>query len=134
MNEENRQQEVPVDAMVVKQALKKQPSDWNEELRQLGRWLYTNNPFYAISAALVFVGLVMSFDTSGPVFETGALMTGLAAYTLLLAATALFLIRYGDLWQDVRTVLLLVVLMLLATSVSLDRSLVENPDLAIPMA
>jgi hypothetical protein len=54
-------------------------------------------------------------------------MSGLAGYTLLLAATACLLVRFGNVWDDVRTVLLLVVLMFLATSVTFDEVLVLNP-------
>ena len=62
------------------------------------------------------------------------LVAGLTAYTLLLAATAWFLIRYGKLWQDVRSLLLVVVLLLLGTSVNFDRLLAEQPRLGIPLA
>ena len=40
--------------------------------RGLLRRLYTSNPFYVISADLVFIGLRMSFDASGRTPETGA--------------------------------------------------------------
>src|SRR4051794_18125323 len=46
--------------------------------RGLVGWLYTSNPFYILSADLVFIGLRMSFDTSGRSFETGALADGRA--------------------------------------------------------
>src|SRR5262245_64209858 len=55
------------------------------------------------------------------------MMSGLAGYTLLLAATACVLVRYAKVWDDVRTVLLLVVLMFLATSVTFDELLVLSP-------
>ncbi len=45
--------------------------------RSLLRRLYTSNPFYVISADLVFIGLRTSFDTSGRTFETGAFMIAL---------------------------------------------------------
>src|SRR5262249_42902347 len=90
-------------------------------------WLYTNNPFYVISAALVFAGLWISFDPHAQLFDLPALMFGLARYPLLLAITACLLIRYGGVWQDVRTILLLVVLMFLATSVAIDETLVVRP-------
>lgn len=93
----------------------------------LMRWVYTSNPFYVISAGLVFLGLRASFDARGPAVETGALMVGLASYTALLAATAVFLVRRGKVWDDVRTVLLLVVLMFLATSVAFDETLAGDP-------
>jgi hypothetical protein len=93
------------------------------------RRLYTSNPFYVISADLVFIGLRMSFDTSGQAFETGALMLALAGYTLLLATTAVLLIRHGNVWDDVRTILLLVVAMFLAISVTFDETLARSPRL-----
>ncbi len=97
------------------------------------RWLlrraYTSNPFYALSADLVFVGLRMSLDTNGKTFETGALMLSLLGYTLLLATTACLLIRLGNVWDDARTLLLLVVAMFLAISVTFDETLAGNPRL-----
>src|SRR5262245_735770 len=73
--------------------------------RSLVRILYTSNPFYVLSADLVFVGLRMSFGSGGPAAESWALAGSLAAYTLLLAATACVLIRLGRLWDDLRTLL-----------------------------
>jgi hypothetical protein len=92
------------------------------------RWICTNNPFYAISAALVLWGLWISFGTQTDESDTWLLMGGLAGYTLLLAAAALVLVRYMKLWEDARTVLLLVVLMFLATSVTFDHVLVLQPE------
>jgi hypothetical protein len=99
--------------------------------RGLLRRLYTSNPFYVISALLVFVGLRMSLDTSGTTIETWGLMVALAGYTLLLATTACLLIRLGSIWDDLRTVLLLVVMMFLALSVTFDETLTSNPRLGI---
>jgi hypothetical protein len=92
------------------------------------RWVCTKNPFYAISAALVLWGLWISFGTETEELDTWLLMSGLAGYTLLLAATALVLVRYLKLWDDTRTVLLLVVLMFLATSVTFDHVLMIYPE------
>jgi hypothetical protein len=93
------------------------------------RWLCTSNPFYVLSAGLFLAGLRMSFGSLGREVETWAMMAGLAGYTLLLAVTACLLVRFGNVWDDVRTVLLLVVLMFLATSVTFDEVLVLNPRL-----
>ena len=46
---------------------------------------------------------------------------------MLLAATAYLLVHHANVWDDARTVLLLVVLMFLATSVTFDRVLVFMP-------
>src|SRR5262249_19729663 len=91
------------------------------------RWIYTNNPFYVLRADLVFVGLRLSFDTSGRTVQTGTLMLALLGYTLLLATTACLLIRLGKVWDYVRTILLLVVTMFLAMSVTFDETLARRP-------
>jgi hypothetical protein len=88
----------------------------------------TNNPFYVVSAGLFLVGLRISFGEQVSEVNTWALMSGLGGYTLLLAVTACLLVRFAKVWDDVRTVLLLVVLMFLATSVTFDDVLVANPE------
>jgi hypothetical protein len=96
--------------------------------RRLLRRVCTNNPFYVLSAGLFLVGLWVSFGAQAGEVQTWALMSGLAGYTLLLAVTACLLVRFGNVWDDVRTVLLLVVLMFLATSVTFDEVLVFSPE------
>src|SRR5579884_2142851 len=95
------------------------------------RLVCTSNPFYALSAALFLAGLWLSFGAQAGEVETWALMSGLAGYTLLLAVTACLLVRFGNVWDDVRTVLLLVVLMFLATSVTFDDALVRRPGVGV---
>src|SRR6202011_1601383 len=82
------------------------------------RWICTNNPFYVLSAGLFLAGLWLSFGNQHPdeTIEpevTWALMSWLAGYTVLLAGTAYLLVRFARVWDDARTVLLLVVLMFL---------------------
>jgi hypothetical protein len=89
--------------------------------------LCTANPFYAISAVLVFVGLRASFDVGAAVFPSWSLLAALAGYTLLLAGMAVLLVRYGNVWDDIRTLLLLVVLMFLVISVAFDEILSREP-------
>jgi hypothetical protein len=90
------------------------------------RWVCTSNPFYVLSAGLFLGGLWISFGNQDEAENTWALMSGLAGYTLLLAVTACLLVRFGHVWDDVRTVLLLVVLMFLATSVTFDEVLAST--------
>ena len=91
------------------------------------RWVCTSNPFYVLSAGLFLAGLWISFGAQAEAVQTWALMSSLAGYTLLLAVTAYLLVRLANVWDDVRTVLLLVVLMFLATSVTFDEALVLSP-------
>jgi hypothetical protein len=92
------------------------------------RWVCTSNPFYALSAVLFLGGLRLSVEAQPEGVQALALMAGLAGYTLLLAITAWLLVRFGQVWDDVRTLLLLVVLLFLATSVTFDEVLVLNPE------
>jgi hypothetical protein len=101
---------------------------------RLVRALYTHNPFYVISADLIFIGLRMSFDPSAKDFDTWALISGLAGYTLLLATTACLLVRFGKVWDDMRSVLLLVVMMFLAISLTIDDVLILRPWLGLALA
>ncbi len=93
----------------------------------LVRFLYTSNPFYILSADLVFVGLRMSFGAGGPAAQSWALTMSLAGYTLLLATTACVLIRVGRLWDDLRSLLVLIVMMFLAIAMSCDDTMAANP-------
>jgi hypothetical protein len=95
--------------------------------RGILRWVTCNNPFYVLSAGLYLVGLWLSFKAQTSDVETWSLMGWLAAYTMLLALTAFVLVRFVRDWEDLRTVLLLVVLMFLATSVTFDEVLVVSP-------
>jgi hypothetical protein len=97
---------------------------WPTEARSLLRWVSTNNPFYVGSAGLFLVGLWLTFGEPDKVEDNWLLMAGLTAYTLLLGVTAIVLIRFAKVWDDARTVLLLIVLMFLATSVTLDYLIV----------
>ncbi|MHB1555942.1 MAG: hypothetical protein ACYC61_00545 [Isosphaeraceae bacterium] len=90
------------------------------------RLLYTSNPFYILSADLVFAGLRMSFGRGGPGAGSWALAGSLAGYTLLLATTACLLIRLGRLWDDLRTLLLVIVIMFLAIAMSGDDFLAAD--------
>ena len=94
------------------------------------RFLYSSNPFYILSADLVFVGLRISFGSDGPASRTWGLWFSLAGYTLLLATTACFLIRKGRLWDDLRSLLLLIVMMFVAMATSGDDTMAAAPQRA----
>jgi hypothetical protein len=68
----------------------------------------------------------MSFDPQATAFNTTALMLSLAAYMMLLAVTAWVLIRLGQVWEDVRSILLLILVMFMAFSVTLDDVLAAS--------
>jgi hypothetical protein len=102
-------------------------ADW---IVGLGRFVYTHNPFYIASAWLVFSGLRASFPVSSGSIDAWALTLSLMGYTLLLALTAYLVIRFGRVWDEARSLLLLIVLMFLGISVTFDGILADTPEQA----
>jgi hypothetical protein len=98
----------------------------------LMRFLYTQNPFYLIGTLLVLYGLQQSFGQN-PTFATSSLLVGLlAGYTLVLAAIAALIIGWGRVWDDARTILLVIVLLFFMLSTSLDFHLLFTLEEPLP--
>ena len=93
------------------------------------RWLYNHNPFYVVSALLTLYGLHISFADSLDPTQGWLLMRLLAGYTLLLAAAAILVVRYGKVWEDARTLVLLAALLMVAMSASFDRVCLDDSRL-----
>lgn len=94
-------------------------------MRRVARLLYNHNPFYVASTALVLYGLYASFLGDSEAFQTRAMIGGLMGFTLLLAFMAWLIVRLGNVWEDARTILLLVALLFVAVSVACDFSLAD---------
>ncbi len=93
----------------------------------LVRLLYIQNPFYLIGTFLILFGLQQCFGKSESLSASGLLVVLLAAYTLLLAGAATIIIRCGQVWEDARTILLVIVLLFFMLSASLDVHLLYMP-------
>jgi hypothetical protein len=93
------------------------------------RFLYTQNPFYLVGTVLILFGLQQALGKQPGLANSGLLAACLAGYTLLLAAIATIIIRYGKVWDDARTILLVIVLMFFMLSTSLDAV-----SLTVPLA
>jgi len=102
----------------------------DDSLRHLLRFVYTHNPFYVISAACVFYGLRGTFDDHWGELDTFALLAALAVYTVVLAVTAWAIVRWGGVWQDARSLLVLVIVSLLSMSMTFDDRLVVHRSAA----
>lgn len=92
----------------------------------LVRWLYTHNPFYAISAALMLYAVRAGYgELQIGSINCWVMMGVLAAYTLLLAGVGVCIVRLGRVWEDARSILLLLLLLFLAVSISADDLFVK---------
>ncbi len=104
------------------------------------RMLYTHNPFYLISAVLFLYGLQVLLRPGqiNLIFSRGDvayidpwwLMMSLCGITLLMALTAFLIVRLGKVWEDARSLVLVLLFMFLAISVSFDEivTLVARED------
>lgn len=91
-------------------------------LRSVGRFLYSENPFYLISCFLVLYGLQSHADSGTDIAARSArLATWIAGYTLLMAALAVTVTRVCRVWQDARTIFLVVVIGFVSLSWSIDE-------------
>lgn len=89
--------------------------------RSVLKYLYNHNPFYVISAVLMLFAVRSAYGT----IEIGSIncwvmMGVLAGYTLLLAGIGVLIVRWGKVWEDARSILLLLLLLFLGVSVSMD--------------
>jgi hypothetical protein len=102
----------------------KRPSPVTAVLRSL----YTNNPFYLVSAGLILYGLHVSFRPEpGQLINPWVLMTVFCGYAIVLAATAYLIIRLGKVWEDARSIVLILLLLIVAISISFDEMINTSP-------
>lgn len=103
----------------------------NDHGRGFVRFLYTQNPFYLISAGLILYGLYVVFgNAEGSDGNPWPLAVALGGYTLLMALTAFAIVRFGKVWDDARSILIVVLLLLLGLSVSFDEVCNTSPGTA----
>jgi|GEM_PF-743410 len=90
------------------------------------KYLYTHNPFYAISAVLMLYAIRTAYERLGIEAGNCWLMTGaLAGYTLVLAVIGVWIVRWGKVWEDARSILLMLLVLFLAVSISADDLFVK---------
>ena len=96
-------------------------------------FLYNHNPFYLISAALVLYGVHSSLQSGESVVDPW-LMAGLfAGYTILLAITSYLIVKIGQVWDDARSIFMVLLLLFMALSTNFDSLCLSSPWMAVMM-
>jgi hypothetical protein len=86
------------------------------------------NPFYLLSVCFVLHGTSRWFHSeTGASFSPWPLFYLTAGYTLLFALTGFVVIRFGKVWDDARSILLMILLMFVQMSLIFDDTLVLKP-------
>ena len=92
------------------------------------RFLYTNNPFYLLSTAFVLHGSARWMQNPHG-YDAWLLIGLVGAYVLMMAVTAIVIVRAGGVWEDARTILFLVPVLLVELSLTLDSLILSDRSL-----
>lgn len=90
------------------------------------KFLATHNPCYVISALLTLYGLHISFSDNIDPTRGWLQLQLFIGYMALLALTGVLVVRFGQVWEDARMLFLLLLLLMVALSVSFDRVCLDN--------
>ncbi len=97
-------------------------------LSGLVRFVYDTNPFYLLSALLFLYAQTRLFGTRDPWINTTIPLLLIAGYTALMAGAAVLIVRAGQVWDDARSILVIVVVLFMVLSVSADTKVLEILD------
>jgi hypothetical protein len=93
----------------------------------LGRFLYTQNPFYMISCFLIMYGLQIAALAEGDLLSRSVILfASMAAYMLVMAITCIGVVRLGKVWEDARSIFLVVIISQVALSTGLDELCISD--------
>jgi hypothetical protein len=93
----------------------------------LGRFLYTQNPFYLISCFLIMYGLQIAALAEGDLLSRSVILfASMAAYMLVMAITCIGVVRLGKVWEDARSIFLVVIISQVALSTGLDELCISD--------
>ena len=109
-----------------------QSSENREHRRPQSTYLTTKNPFYLISAGLVLYGISEGASQLGMQHAAMFASFALAVYGVLLSVVGVLLVRWLRVWDDARTVLLVVLLCLAGLAVGFDVVAFHQPLAAAP--
>ena len=77
----------------------------------IARFLWNHNPFYVISALLMLYSVRKSYgELDIGTINVWAMMGVLSAYTIVLAMIGVLIVRWGKVWDDARSILLVLLL------------------------
>jgi len=96
--------------------------------------IYNHNPFYLISAAMVLYGIRTTFQDNGQTAMEPWLLAGLlSGFITILALTGYLIVRLGRVWDDARSIFMVILLLFFALSVSFDSHCLIAPNTAFLM-
>lgn len=93
------------------------------------RFVVNHNPFYLISTLLLLYGLQVATDSGASIHEH-KLAAILCGVIVLMAITVVAIVKFGGVWEDARTILLSIMLLLVGVTIGCDTEVMENRNSA----
>lgn len=90
------------------------------------RFLYTQNPFYLISVAFVLNGTGYWFRQGEGLHNPWPLMALICGYIAMMALTAFVIVRFGNVWDDARSIFLVLPILFVELSLTFDDVLISD--------
>ncbi|MFN0054432.1 MAG: hypothetical protein ACKV0T_19830 [Planctomycetales bacterium] len=97
--------------------------------RSIARFLYSQNPFYLLSVAFVLHSTKLWFQPGQGSYNPWPLMGVITGYITLVAATGFLLVRIWRVWDDARSILLILCLLYVELSLTFDTVVISQPGL-----
>lgn len=97
------------------------------------RYLYVQNPFYLLSVCFVFHGSALWFQSGTTAHNPWPLIGLITGYVLALAVTAFVIVRFGNVWDDARSIFLIVLILFVEMSLCFDDVLMLFPSIGKPL-
>jgi hypothetical protein len=91
------------------------------------RLIYTQNPFYLLSVAFVLHSTRLWYRQGTGPFDPWPLMALIGGYILLVAATGFVVVRFGKVWDDARSIFLILLLLFVELSLTFDGVVISQP-------
>lgn len=95
--------------------------------QRLAKVLYNHNPFYLLSVSCVLHGTAHWMRVEGVIAASPWLLMGLiGGYIVALAFVGWLIVRLGKVWDDARSVLLMIPLLFVELSLAFDETLLRD--------
>ena len=100
---------------------------------RLASLIYNSNPFYLISACVALFGFQHAQNSFGLADDPRILAILFASYSTLMAVTAFLIVRLGRVWDDARSIMMVLLLMAFALANSFDHLCIGQLETAAMM-
>lgn len=107
-------------------ALSRQAEGSGQPARGYVRFLYSQNPFYLLSVSFVLHGTGIWYRANATTHSPWILFGIIASYIVMMAGTGFVIVRRGQVWEDARSILLILFVLFLELAMTADDVLVGD--------